>query len=461
MWLLTLACTPPDADSGQTEATPAETAAPSHDTDTGTGTAKAVLELVEGLHTVVRVRWQQPESATTSIRFTLPDGSTGESPARATEAGTVERLVIGPTFEQRVEVEVVQAGVDDPVAAGVITTGLAPEYLPMGTLLADAAELQDPTMPYLLTSMNKDGWDRYGIWYVFVIDRAGNVIWAQEQPDDWISRHVTVTYEGDAMLVDRQTMWVDFDNGAGSTVARMTLDGEVEHVYTTPGLHHALVSLPGHEMAWMAKTGDYFEHLDHVTEDGVQTTLWDCEQLHDAAGAGGSCGTNGLYWHEPTGHYLMSAHSTETVAEVDPEAGVALRWWGYMDGSWTFEPSESQFWWQHGPTFTDAGTLMVSSKDERWGDETVVREYSLDEENQSLEEVWSFGEGRGVYGAYMGEAHRLPSGNTLHVYGAGGHMVEATPDGEVAWEMTWEGDKHNGHTTPLTLEQLYGLLGDG
>ena len=70
--------------------------------------------------------------------------------------------------------------------------------------------------------------------------------------------------------------------------------------------------------------------------------------------------------------------------------------------------------------------------------------------------VWSFGEGRGIYGSHMGEVHRLPGGNTLHVYGAGGHMAEVTPEGNVVWEVDWPGDQHNGHTTAWS--NLYDLL---
>jgi hypothetical protein len=35
-------------------------------------------------------------------------------------------------------------------------------------------------------------------------------------------------------------------------------------------------------------------------------------------------------------------------------------------------------------------------------------------------------------------------------------MAEVTALGEIAWEVTWEGDQHNGHTT--LWDDLYALL---
>ncbi len=459
MMLLLWACSSPDpAETGDGPDT--ENAENTETAEPGDASPSVYAELVEGLETVVRVRWDQPAAGTVWVDYTGADGAAASTPARSVEAGEVEQIVLGATYDDTLVFEVMQEGVDPPLYTGEIATGARPEGLPTGTLLADEPSLQDETMPFLLTSMNREGHTRYGLWWVFVMDRAGRVIWAQETPETWISRHVSVTLDGQAMLVDRDTLWVDFDNGYGSTIVRMTLDGTVEHTYETRGLHHSFVPLPDKGVAWMAKTDDQYEELHSVTFDGKERTLWDCEQLHDRTGASGSCGTNGLFWDEQTGHFLMSAYSTDTVAEIDPDAGEVVRWFGDMSGAYAFDPEESQFWWQHGPTWTDERTLMVSTKNEEYGDETLVREYTVDEKTSTLTEIWSFGEGRGVYGQYMGEAHRLPSGNTLHVYGAGGHMAEATHDGEVAWEMTWKGDQHNGHTTPLTHEQLYALLGD-
>jgi hypothetical protein len=87
----------------------------------------------------------------------------------------------------------------------------------------------------------------------------------------------------------------------------------------------------------------------------------------------------------------------------------------------------------------------------------VVREYAVDEATQTLQEVWSFGTGQGVYGDTLGEAWRLPAGNTLHNYGSEPRVREITPDGVVVWDIVWPDYPHIGRSTPLDLSQLYAL----
>ncbi|MBX2802411.1 MAG: aryl-sulfate sulfotransferase [Myxococcales bacterium] len=455
--VLLLAC------SGGTDT---DSTSPSHTTEPSepiVGTALRIVgaELVEGLETVVRVTWEQPQEAEAHLEFrVLPDGEWKQSPTKMVPVSMATEVVLGVPYDADVEYRVVSDLADglEVTESETITTGQRPRSLPVPIVLHDDPSSWDPSAPYLITSMNRDGDSRYGRWWVFIMDRQGEIVWAQETTRDWVSRHVSVSLDGRALLIDRDTYWVKWDGGAASTIVRTTLDGTIEHTYAVPGLHHPFTMLPDDVIAWAAKGSGNRETIEKVDLDGVQTRVWNCDDLHDTTGAVGGCGSNGLWWDADTDHFLFSFWSTDTVVEVDHASGTHLRWWGNMSGAWTFDPPESQFWWQHGPTFTPQGTLMVSSKDQQGGLETVIREYELDEKGETLREVWNFGLGRGVFGPFMGEAHRLPNGNTLHVYGAGGHLAEAMPDGQVAWEVTWKGDKHNGRTTPF--EDLYQLMPD-
>jgi hypothetical protein len=146
----------------------------------------------------------------------------------------------------------------------------------------------------------------------------------------------------------------------------------------------------------------------------------------------------------------MSFYSFESLVEIDATTGVAERWFGHVDGSWAFDPPSSAFWWQHGGHWTDAGTLLTSSYLTQSGDEIVVREYEVDEANQTLREIATLGQGLGVFGAFMGEAHRLPNGNTLHNTGSDSRLREFTPDGTVVWELDWPGNNEIGRSTPIS-----------
>ena len=86
----------------------------------------------------------------------------------------------------------------------------------------------------------------------------------------------------------------------------------------------------------------------------------------------------------------------------------------------------------------------------------MVRQYSLDEENLVLHETWSFGLGEGIHSEAAGGATRLPSGNTLHHFGATPRAREITHDGAVVWDVAWEGQNIIGYMTPL--QDLYSYV---
>ncbi len=417
---------------------------------------------ISDLPTVLRVSWPQEASAHAWVEFRYGGGEWQQSPVRQVPAGVGEAIVLGVPYGAEVEYRVVEGDEDGhrgTVVHGPQVHAIAerPEGLPEVEILVDEPTLWDASRPWLITSMNDDASPRRGRWWVFVMNRAGEVVWAQRTSRDYVSRHVSVSLDERALLVDRATYWIAFDDGAGSRVVEQTLDGQIHHTWLTPGLHHPFVPLPGGEIAWPAKQSNNFETVEAVDREGARRRIWNSRPLLQELGQP-KAGSNALWWHEETDRLRLSLWSADTVFELDHGAGEAVRWFGRIPGSWSFSPPQAQFWWQHGPVYTNDGTLLVSSKDAEPGTETVVREYRLDEDAETLVEVWSFGEGRGIWASHMGEAHRLPNGNTLHVYGSGGHMVEALPDGTVAWEANWRGDKHNGHTT--AWDDLYRLAGE-
>ena len=144
---------------------------------------------------------------------------------------------------------------------------------------------------------------------------------------------------------------------------------------------------------------------------------------------------------------------------IDHASGDELYRWG-QDGFWSFDPPESLFDWQHGVTYTPDGNLLLSTHASTTSEEGVVREYVIDDEARALVEVWSFGVGDGINAYYLGEAHRLPGGNTLHNYGSTARIREATHEGEVVWDVEWVDERGNlcnliGRSNPI--EDLYAL----
>jgi len=411
--------------------------------------------LHDEIESLVYVSWSQVAEATAYVEYRFDDEEWSRTPEALLPAGQHEALLLGIPYETELSFRVVNGTGDAAIVSGEhsATTGAWPEGLPRPFLVGGDPARWEPTGSYLLGSINEEpgGWVGGNYWK-FILDREGRVVWAHLTPDHNWSIYLHVSRDGDDILYDDFTYWSNWDEGADSRVHRIKLDLSLVETYDTPGGHHAFTELPDESLVWGA-AGWESEALVRGNADGSTEVLWDCEDFHQSVGVHTMCQSNSLYWHEPTDSFLYSFYTTETVVEIDAATGATLRHFGHVPGSWAFDPPDSAFFWQHGVSYTDSDTLLVSTHALAGSNELVVREYELDGDNETLTQVWSFGEGESCHGPYAGEAHRLPSGNTLHNFGSGALVREITPGDEVVWEVQWSGDRLLGRT--VWLQDLY------
>jgi hypothetical protein len=288
---------------------------------------------------------------------------------------------------------------------------------------------------------------------VLIVDRQLRPVWAVPTPLQRLSLHPRLARDGRSLYIDHNSFWAIFDQGASASVVQMWLDGTVLHEHPTPYAHHPFTDLPDGSVAYGAWADYEDELLQVVHPDGSQETLWSCGAWLRALDQPGYCMSNTLTFDETRDSFLFSFYSLETIVEI--EDGEARRWFGHVPGAYTVVPDSATLWWPHGAHWTAAGTLLVSSDLDALGTETVVREYVADEASATLQEIWSFGRGEGLYADQLGEAHRLPGGHTLHNYGQLARLREVTPEGQIVWEVGWDSEML-GRSTPIT--DLYALV---
>ena len=411
--------------------------------------------LHDEIEALVYVSWEQLEAAAVHVEYSFDEGQWLATSAFDAGQGEHEALLLGIPYDSDVRIKVASDLGEGPVFSAEVeaATGVQPADLPPPALLQSDPAAWEPAGNYLLGSINQyDGGWTGGRYWKFILDRQGRVVWALETPGGNWTIYQRVALNGTDILWDEFTYWNVWDEGAGSRVHRMKIDGTIVQSYDTPGGHHAFVELPDGSLVYGSADWES-ERLDRLNADGTYDTIWDCRDYHDALGINQMCQSNSLFWHEPSDSFLYSFYTTEVVLEIDQASGQVVRQFGHLPGSWEFAPEDSAFWWQHGVTYTVAGTLLVSTHSLPSSEELCVREYEVDDGAQTLTEVWNFGVGAQAMGPYAGEAHRLPSGNTLHNYGSGARVREATPDGDVVWEARWGGSKLLGRT--VWLEDLY------
>lgn len=409
----------------------------------------------DDIESLIYVSWTQLEDATAYVEYTFEDDQWHHSPPKQTDAGEHEQILLGIPYDMDLRFRVVNDWGEGPAFTEEYDayTGYLPGGLPIPTLLASDPAAYEPTGRFLVSSINaNDGGWTGGDYWKFILDRQGRVVWALLTPQHHWTIFMRVSVDGNDLLWDQATFWPDMDQGAGSQVHRMKIDGSDVEVYSTPGLHHAFTELPDETLVWGSATW-WSEELVKMEPGGAVESIWDCGDFHDSLGVYQQCQSNTVFWNEATDSFLYSFYTTNSVIEIDHQSGSAMRWWGHLPYAWDFDPPESAFWWQHGANITGDGTLLLSTYEDEYDSALVAREYEIDEANEVLHEVWSFGEGEGVEGDTAGEAHRLPAGNTLHNYGEGCRMREVTPLGDVVWDVDWEGTKLQGRS--VFVEDLY------
>ncbi len=445
--LMAARCGPDDTGPGETDTPPEIEAA----------TALAA-EVHASIGSLVVAGWDQLEACSGRVAYRFGDDPWTAAPEVDLDIGPQEQLLLGIPYAAELEIRLEQdceAGSWTSASVAMQTDPL-PEGLPHGGLISAVEGAWDPSWAFILTSIDsrEDATSPDDTWTI-IVDRQGRTVWALPSQAFRVTYAPRVAADGASLLLDQNSFWSIFDGGLESQVVRVDLEGNELEAYDTPGLHHPYTELPDGTLAWGAVDG-MTETLELLEPGAEQRTLWSCYGFHQQVGSMLPCSANTVNWDEGRGSYLISFFSTDTVVEVDATSGESLRWFGHLPGSWAFEPEDSAFYWQHGPIFTPAGTLLTSSHDAEPGQEILVREYELDADAETLREIWSFGLGEGLFGDEMGEAWRLPGGNTMHNLGTAQRLREITPDGEVVWDLGWSRGSFIGRSEGI--EDLYALL---
>jgi hypothetical protein len=424
-------------------------------TDTTTSTVGGLRgELVAGHESIVRVSWTQDTDATARVEFGF-DGETRTSPERALAAGAHDELLLGIPYATDVTFRVVTG--DEVSLDAHLRTGPLPPEIPIGALEAsDPAEF-DAATEYLVLSIDESGgYFLSARWWTLIVDRQGRIVWGHRSPSGRSTIHPRVSADGGSLLLDHNSFWGVFDGGQDSEVVGLQLDGTQVAQWDTPGLHHAFTQLPDGTLvygSYLGGHGSYDEQIVALPPEGGSEVLFDCiGWLAGIGEAGAECGSNTLSYDAASNRLMVSWFTLDAMTELDLDTREVVRWFGQLGGSYAFSPPGATFWYQHGGHFTEAGTLLLSTHVTEDDVELVVREYEIDDATRELRQVWTVGEGQGVGGRQMGEAHRLPGGNTLHNFGTNAHLREYTPSGEVVWEMDWAEEHTIGRSAPLTSD---------
>ncbi|MEE2751457.1 MAG: hypothetical protein VX519_08495 [Myxococcota bacterium] len=417
------------------------------------------VEIHDTMGSIVIATWEQSCEGESWLEYSFDADEWLQSPSKHRGVGAAEELALGVPFGSEVSLRLAWEG--DSQESWSETVSIQTKVLPWApanpeVLVADSGGWDSETR-WVLLSLIEEEEDSVlegeqgrppGMWNL-VMDRKGRTVWAMRVPLGRVSFHPRLSYDESAFLLDRNSFWSIYDNGRASQVLEVTIDGSVEKTYDTPGLHQPFLQISDGSLLWAATSEGWMDRLVKLSVDGEESTVWSCRALHEHLDVENYCAANTLSWNEEADTFLLSFYSTDSVVEIDHASGAATRWFGHLPQAWSFQPPESAFWWQHGVHYTPEGTLLLSTSDVEDAQETVVREYSLDDSTETLVEIWNFGLGDGILADEMGEVRRLGNGNIFHNYGTTPRLREASPEGQVVWDVSWEAQRL-GNTVPLS-----------
>lgn len=425
--------------------------------DTGDGPPAGDLRLTvdPDVVTMLRAEWQDNGAPDVWVEYRWE----GDEWLVAPVVGPGSAVLLGIPAETEVEARV-GADVDGETWYGdpaTIVTGTLP-----GELLVPSIDVWDEALawsaPYAMISVDMGDYTYQPPFWIEIFDRSGRVVWYKKVEDDMMTFYPTVALDGTHIWFEGEDVFGMGDAVPG--VTRQTLDGRWSSWLQVREMGQAVGEGPDGSFYFEQRSST--KHgLGQVAADGDISILWDCSAwMRDNGENLSSCDMNTTNWSAAHNSVLASMFESSTVFEIDLDTNEPIRQMGQLTSGepWAFSPAESMFDFQHHVYWTDAGTLLASTHVIGESGVQVAAEYTVDDATKTLTRVWSY-VSTDIWAAQVGEAVRLPNGNTVQGYGQDGAVREVTSDGTVVWQASWVKDRSGarvvGHLS--LIEDLYAI----
>jgi uncharacterized protein (UPF0248 family) len=249
---------------------------------------------------------------------------------------------------------------------------------------------------------------------VLEADWNGKVLWELRHPDH--HHHGILLRNGNVLL--------HCMGQVPDEVARRVQGGVVEHNM----LSGQYAPLPEADAGKM-----YSDYLAELTPSGQTVWEWRTwEHLDPVADGIAEVQSPRTLWAQgnsveelPNGDILASYRPTATVIRISRKTGRIV---------WKLGPPTVAG--QHAPTLLANGNVLIFDNGAHRLDDSVPYSRVIEVNPATNEIVWKYQDkpGWNFFSPRMGNAQRLPNGNTLITEASFGRLFEVTKDGEIIWE---------------------------
>ncbi len=287
-----------------------------------------------------------------------------------------------------------------------------------------------------------------------IFDMEGQVVWYHVHGEELARADVEATLvDGDRVLIAGsmagETAPVEVDLAGNVVWEGPTFPPDDEP--TPPGAyHHSFKRLDNGNYVGLRYAQDgnlFYDHVVELAPDNTDVWTWDARDLPVGDPAFYPWGNAGLLFDD-VAYYNSRGHNT--LYKVDRATGDLL-WALGVEGDFAFDGDDERRWFHeaHAPEIQDDGTILMYDNGSSATNQTRVVRYAIDEQAMTTSIVWEY-PGDDIddpwYSFHMGDADRLPNGNTLvHVPhllegGSENRIFELTEDRQKVWQMWMLGE---------------------
>jgi hypothetical protein len=377
------------------------------------------------------------------LEFSFSGSSVMTSRGTTGSTGAHRDVVLGVPEKTVVTVHIVNkvGNVDYKTKDYTGTTGPIPSSMPKPTLVSYDATLASKDR-YLLGSVedsvtgcpNQTPCDYLNPFWIYIMDRQGRIVWY------WVDAASDASHAYPRVALDGEYIVIDTGRSGETTsptgALGLTLDWQYYKFVAIPGIDDAIDVTSDGSVLY-----DADGKLRERNKQGSIRDIWTCPYTNDPGADPTSCYSNTVTWVASDDTVLMSFPSCSTVAQIDRKTGALVGQYGNAPGSYAFADATWKFQYNHAPTITAQGTLLVSSHLPNYPYGSApgpnhhgFEEFDIDRANKKLIMKWNYTEGK-EWPESKGMALRLANGNTLVNYGNGGVIREVTSNKKTAFEV--------------------------
>ena len=293
----------------------------------------------------------------------------------------------------------------------------------------------------------------------------GIPVWGWLPPNDLTAAAPHGARSGTDLLLTLMVRDRDID---GTQMRRIPMNGDPHTITPATAGHHLFVELPDQQLAWPAFT---FAELDVSGLDEATEPTWEVMTDQIRVVTEGEPSTERVLFDYLTDHpidfFVPCGHTTNPIDRI---GHTGVHEWTHVNSLATVDETETLLFgsrlhdsvtaldlrtgevrWQAGgvgadltsddPWFHSHWThawddrVLMFDNHLHQGERSVSRviEVAFDPSNGTATTMWEFTQPNLGFTPWMGDARRLPGGNTLVAFTLTGRLYEVTPQGEVVW----------------------------